>query len=179
MSTNADDVLLGTTGAPVVKFPQENPGTIAKGTVLSKDVRQARDMDNKIKTFDDGSPKLEVIIVLQTDERDSSIENDDGKRRLIAGFEMQKAIGDAMRDADVRTLEKGGLLAVQHTHNEPPTKNGYSPTKKFRAQYQPPDPGGAANDLLTGASDAPAETPATSPAPAAAQPAPQPVGSLL
>lgn len=152
-TTDADRELLGTNNAKVIKFPVTSPGTIAKGKVISKEVRQARDIDGTPKTFDDGTAKKDVVITIQTDLRDPEIEDDDGTRRIIAGYEIQKAIGQAMRDAGVQTLAEGGLLAVQHTHNEPATKNGRSDTKKFRAQFQPPAPGEAANDLLNSASE--------------------------
>lgn len=183
--SNADDVLLGNDSSPVVKFPVDSPGTVAKGIVRNKQVRQARDINGTPKTFDDGSPMNDVVITIQTDDRDPSIEDDDGTRRLIAGYEMQRAIGQAMRDAGVKSLDEGGMLAVQHTHNEPPTKNGFSPRKKFRAQFQPPAAGGAANDLLAGAAGSSATAPDQQPAPvqppqqSQSTPAAQPAGSLL
>lgn len=175
MSTNADDVLLGTTGAPVVKFPVDSPGTLVKGTVISKEVRQARDLDGTPKTFDDGQPKLDVVITIQTELRDSSIDDDDGTRRIIAGYEMQKAIGTAMRNANVKTLDRGGMLAVKHTHNEAATKNGRSPTKKFAAEYKAPEPGDAANSLLGDAAGPSEPEPQSTVSDGQAEPA----GSLL
>lgn len=185
--SDVSSVLLGTNNSPVLKFPQGSAPITHKGSIIASQVRQATDINQVPKTFDDGSPKLEVVITLATDLRDPGIEEDNGHRRLIAGFEMQKAIGQAMREAGCKTLDNGGELAVQYTGDRAPERNGFSPTKLFRAQYRPPAAGAGVNDLL-GGSSADIGAPSSSPQPQAqppaqqqpvSQPTAEPAGSLL
>lgn len=150
MSIDPNDFLLGGGGAPAAKFP--TIGTVIKGTVLNSEVAQQIDFaTQKPKFYDDGNPAMQVVITVQTDDRDPSIENDDGKRRLFVRGQMREALGDALRGTGAK-LEKGGTLAVQYVADKPSNKG--NPAKQYRAQYAPPSQLAAANDALL---DAPQE----------------------
>jgi hypothetical protein len=164
--TDVNALLLGSNGSPVLKFPQGSAPIAYKGTIVASQARQATDIKGTPKTFDSGDPMLEVVVTLNTDLRDNGPE-DDGQRRLIAGFEMQKAIGQAMRDADVKELENGGLLAVEYYADQASDKPGYNPRKLYRAEYRPPTSTAGVNSLLGAAAEVPA------------QPAAQPASGLL
>lgn len=146
---DANSLLSG--GSPVAKFPEI--GTVVRGTVIDATTSQQTDIENKPKYFDNGDPMMQVVVTLQTDERDPEISEDDGTRRLFVKGQMLNAVRTALRTAGAK-LETGGRLAVQYTADKPSERRGYSPTKIYVAQYQPPKPGtAAANDLLgTGSS---------------------------
>lgn len=134
MNDDGMDLLLG--GAPAAKFPEV--GTIVKGKVLAQKKRQARDIDGNLKVWDDGSPIEEIVFTLQTEDRDESIEDDDGARRLFAGGQMLKAIGAAVRKAHWSKPLVGGMLAIKYREDGVPPRKGYSAPKLYVAIFEPP-----------------------------------------
>ena len=154
-TTDANDFLLSG-GVPAAKFP--TIGTLVKGTIEGSEVTQQTDFTSGAKKFfDNGDPMMQVVITLQTDERDPQVADDDGLRKLYVKGQMQAAVREALRQAGAR-LERGGTLAVQYVEDKPSEKRGLNPAKQYRAQYQPPTIG-AANDLLGGGQPAPAPSP--------------------
>ncbi len=135
MSDDGMDLLLG--GSPAAKFPEV--GTIVKGKVLGQKKRQARDIDGNLKVWDtDGSPIEEIVFTLQTEDRDPTLEDDDGARRLFAGGQMLKAIGMAVRKAHWSKPLVGGVLAVKYKEDGVSKRSGYSPPKVYVAMFEPP-----------------------------------------
>jgi hypothetical protein len=133
MPTDPNDWLLSG-GAPSVKFPQI--GAHVVGTVVSAEITQQRDLEGNPKTYDDGNPMEQLVVTLQTDERDASIDNDDGKRRLFVKGQMKAAVADAVRKSG-SSLQPGGKLAVKYIGDKAPEKRGFSPAKQYQAAYQP------------------------------------------
>lgn len=166
--TDALDSLMST-GAPSAKFP--TVGTIVKGEIVRVDEQQQQDYKTgALKTWDDGSPMMQHVITLRTDERDPEVPNDDGERRVFAKGLMQKAITQAIRDSGAnKTQIIGGILAVQYSGDGEPSKPGFNPPKLYVAQFQPAQLGGAANLITEPVTPAPAQ--AAAPAPQPAQPA--------
>lgn len=162
-------------GGATLKFHEL--GTTHQGRIISATTQQARDFQtNKPKFYDDNKPIMQLVVTLQTEERDADAP--DGVRRLFCNRRMLTAVQEACRAAGVTGIDVGGTLAVQYYANGEP-ENGLTPPKLFRAQYIPPAAGmGAANDLITGQA---APTPAAAPAQQAfatggvvQRPAPQP-----
>ena len=103
-------------------------------------------------TWDDGQPKMQLVVKLQTEQRDADDPEDDGIRSLYisGGFKRastQKAIADAVRAAKAKGLEVGGTLAVKFTGEEPSSVRGFNPAKLYAARYEPPTQK-AADDFL-------------------------------
>jgi hypothetical protein len=101
------------------------------GQIVAKRMGVQRDMDGKQKNWDDGTPRQQVIVTLQTNERTSA--DDDGKRDLYIKSGLVAAVREAIRDAGVGDLEIGGWLYVAWTADKPTTKG--NPQKLFKAQY--------------------------------------------
>lgn len=103
-------------------------------------MQQQRDMQtNEPKVWQDGSPMMQLVVTLQTDERDNNTEQeDDGRRRVYIKFNMKNAVADAVRKAGAKALEVGGKLTVTHTSVGKPTSKGFSPPKFYSAVYVPP-----------------------------------------
>ena len=137
MSIDPNDLLFGE-GAPSAKFP--TIGASVRGVIDRIDTSQQRDLDGKPKTYEDGNPAMQVVITLQTDERDPEIANDEGRRNLYAKGQMRGAIRDAILAAGQQRIEVGATLAVRYEADEPSTKRGYNAKKIYRAQYQAPAP---------------------------------------
>lgn len=145
---DADDLLLNAarSGAPAAQFP--SIGYVLDGTVTQRPRKaEQRDVDGKVKTFEDGTVRMQVLIEVQTSLRNPDVADDDGLRTIWCKWEIQKAVSQALIDAGVKRLEIGGRLQVGRTQDEPPAKKGYKPTQKFVAKYTPP--ASAADDVFT------------------------------
>ncbi|MEU6647831.1 hypothetical protein ABZ863_35685, partial [Saccharomonospora sp. NPDC046836] len=96
---DANDFLMGGGGAPSASFP--TPGTIVGGTITeTPTVQQQKDIKTGDPLFwSDGNPRMQMIVTVQTDDRDPAIEDDDGKRRIFVKGQMKNAIQDAVRTA--------------------------------------------------------------------------------
>lgn len=158
MSIDPNDLLLGG-GIPAAKFPEI--GTLVRGTVVRSEASQMTDFaTGKPKSWEDGKPMMQVVITLQTDERDPAVSDDNGQRKLYIpiGKQIHRALSDALRAAGAK-LEVGGTLAVKYVADKPSETKGFNPAKQYQAQYQPPSDT-AANDLL--GAEAPTGVPAES-----------------
>ncbi|RUP66744.1 hypothetical protein SSPNP10_15895 [Streptomyces sp. NP10] len=162
---SADDFLMGGGGAPSAKFP--TPGTTLSGRITERPtVEQQRDIkDGSKKFWSDGNPMMQLVVTVQTDERDPQLEEDDGRRRLFVKGQLKNAIADAVRAAGARGLEVGGSLNVTYTHDGTATQRGFSPPKQYTAQYvaaaanalHTPDPGTAPQQQYAAPAAAPAQ----------------------
>lgn len=136
-----DAILASASGPPALKFP--DIGTTHKGRVLAKEARQQTDFSTgKAKFWDDGKPMMEVVVTLDLGGEEEG--------RLFLRGQLLKAVREALRESGAQTLEVGGTLAVQFTHEEPSQTRGFNPSKHYRAQYQPPA-AAKADDLLAAA----------------------------
>lgn len=134
--SDASALIMGS-GAPSATF--HTPGTEHKGVITNLETMQVRNFKTKLpETWDDGNPKMQAVITLQTDERDPQIENDDGVRKLyVSSKGMREAIAGAVRKAGAREVTVGGKLAVTFTR-EGESENGLNPPKVYAAAYKPP-----------------------------------------
>jgi hypothetical protein len=143
-------------GAKSAKFPEI--GTVVKGTITTPPTlsQQTDFTTGALKTWDDGKPMMQLVITLQTDERDPETPDDDGLRSLYVKGAMQAAVKDAIRKAGAKGLEVGGTIAVKYTGDGVAKQRGMNPPKQFAAQYQAPA-AKAVDDFLA---DEPAAAPA-------------------
>jgi|SRR5690625_3474034 len=173
--TNATDFLLGGAGKSA-KF--EAIGDSISGTITaSPEVRQQTDLaTGKPKTWDDGHPIYQLVVSLQTTQRDPDDPDDDGVRNLYvkgskkAGSKsLHDAVAQAVRSSGARGLEIGGTLTVKFVGERAPETRGFNPAKQYEATYTPPS-----NAAFLGTDDA---APAPAEQPAASAPAPDAVAT--
>ncbi|UVD40925.1 hypothetical protein [Mycobacterium phage Kashi_VT1] len=142
MSNDSYD-FLGGGGVPSGKFG--SPGDTVGG-VIAVEPEQRQQTDYKtgdLLTWKDGSPRMQLVVTVQTDLRDPEIEDDDGKRRLFVKGEMRKAVQKAVIAAGARGLDVGGELHVTYT-GDGDKKGNLDPPKLYSATYKKPAPGAAA-----------------------------------
>ncbi|WP_309049271.1 hypothetical protein [Streptomyces sp.] len=171
---DANSFLMGGGGAPTAKFP--TPGTVVGGRITEPPkVEQQRDIQSgEQKFWGNGDPMMQLVVTVQTDQRDPAIEDDDGRRRIFVKGQMKNAVSDAVRQAGARGLEVGGTLHVRYTHDGEQKNRGFSPPKQYAAKYVPAAqaelaaPAGAA---AAAAPSAPTAAPAGDPWATAATPA--------
>lgn len=145
----ANSFLMGAESVPTASFLTK--GTEHEGEILELAMRQQLDIDTRKPLFwDNGDPKMQLVITVQTDERDNEIEDDDGRRRLYVKYKMRDAISDAVREADCVEdgLQVGGWLRVKWVKSEKAQNRAKSGAKLYEAEYEPPDPSAAANAYL-------------------------------
>lgn len=128
-------------GGRSAKF--ERVGDSITGTVATPPtLRQQTDIQTgKPVSWDNGDPKMVLVVQLQTSQRDDA--DDDGLRNLYlaGGFKratLQKAVADAVRSSRSTGLDVGGTLTVQFTGEEPSDTKGFHPAKLYAAKYAPP-----------------------------------------
>lgn len=127
------DGLLGTS-VPSVRFPEV--GTTVEGTILDMTTATQRNPQGVVQTWDDGSPRKQAILTLQTDEHVD--EEDDGRRRLfVKGATMPKAFREAVRAARVPGPRPGGRVRVTYA-SDGEARSGLNPPKVFEVSYTPP-----------------------------------------
>lgn len=143
MTQDANDFLFAG-GAKSAKL--DNVGDFITGRIVSAEVRQQTDLvTGAPKTFENGDPMNQLVIVLQTDLRDG--DDDDGQRALYAkggrfevasgkGVALKDAIADAIRAKGGKGLDIGSTLTVQHT-GLGVARRGQSAPKLYLAKWEP------------------------------------------
>lgn len=133
---DGNDLLMGS-GYPAAKFP--TPGTTVAGVVVGQP-RSQQQLDyatKKPEFWDDGRPKMQVVVNLRTDLRDPSVPHDDGMRSLyIKGKNLTQAVRHAVRSSGCSKLDSGGRLEITYTGDGVAT-NG-KPPKEYAATYRAP-----------------------------------------
>ncbi|WP_185711383.1 hypothetical protein [Arachnia propionica] len=166
-------------------FPFNNHGDSVTGRVISLEELQQTDLQTgEPKTFDNGQPMMMYRVELQTELRDSDL--DDGVRSVyLRGSRKPEsqsslaAVLQAVLQATGRAaLTVGGTLTLTYVGDGQAKNRGFSAPKLYRASYQPPTVNLDAQQAAPAAAvAAPAAAPAASPwatpapAPAAQQPA--------
>lgn len=152
MSTPSPDQFLMGGGVPSAKFERINDSVV--GTITDQEVRQQTDLDtNKPLFWDDGRPRMQLVVTLQTDLRDDG--DDDGLRRLyVKGKSLTDAVREAVRLAGARGLETGGRLKVAYVGDGVPSKKGFTAPKLYLAEYARPSQQ-AATEFLNGGGQQP------------------------
>lgn len=175
----ADDVTAFLTGGGAKSAKFENVGDAVLGTIIAAKTAQQTDPATGMpKTWDNGDPMMQLIITLQTEEREGG--DDDGKRNLyVKGSKKDPltsagALVAALRSAGASTIDVGGRLGVQFIGRGTPTKVGLSAPKHYAMRYVAPEANAVAGFLAdTTAPAAPAQPAPQAPAP---QPAAAPAG---
>lgn len=134
MTNDANDFLMSG-GVQAATF--KRVGDWVEGIIAQQpQVRQQRDPATKqLKTWPDGSPAMQIHVVLQTEQRDDP--EDDGLRAIYIRGDMQRAVREAVRSAGADGLLVGGKLRVKHTALGE-AKGGLNPPKLYEAKYRPP-----------------------------------------
>lgn len=165
---NASESFLAGGGPPSAKFGAI--GDTVSGTIVSEPtVEQRKHIETgEPLTWKDGNPQLQMVVSLQTQLRDPSIEDDDGIRRLFVKGKLRGAVQESVIASGRKGLDVGGTLSVTYYADGEKTNPAFNAPKLFRAQYTPPSASEQAAQFLGTSADAPAAVP---PAQLAAAPA--------
>ena len=159
------------------------PGDTITGAVVSVDYKQVNDFNTgEPAYFPSGDPKMQFVIVIQTDQRDD--EDDDGRRTIYipAWGSKKQALVDAMRAEGMRKASEafatGNIFTatfVEELQKQNPQTRARYREKVYTYRIQRGSLAAADRDVDPWATtqQAPA-APAPTPAPAPQAPAPTP-----
>lgn len=127
-------------------FAFEKIDDIVTGEVVAAELKQQTDVETGERlTWNDGSPRMQLVITLQTDLRVG--DDDDGIRMIYAkggkhdvasgeGTSMKDAIAKAVRDAGANGIEPGDQLAVAFTGLGVKKNRAYNAPKLYTASFR-------------------------------------------
>ncbi|ASR85665.1 hypothetical protein SEA_AMGINE_64 [Mycobacterium phage Amgine] len=128
---------LGGGGPASAKF-KSHGDTVGGVITVEPEQRQQTDLNtNEPLLWKDGSPRMQLVVTVQTDLSDPEVEDDDGQRRLFVKGEMRKAVQKAVIAAGARGLDVGGELHVTYT-GDGEKKGNLTPPKLYSATYTKP-----------------------------------------
>jgi len=136
---DANQLLMGG-GVPSAKFTV--PGDYVSGVITAEpEAVQQRDyVTGEPLTWEDGTPRMQIKVILDTGEIDPMIEDDDGCRAVYLKRNLLNAVRAAVRKAGAGKagLKPGGHLTITYTANGELVKRGFNPPKLYSAVYEPP-----------------------------------------
>lgn len=122
-------------------------------TVVSVEIQQSTDVAGNPKTWDDGKPKMEVVVGLQVPEDQikgkydfdqeewEEVEDDDFVRYIFCSGGMFTAARKAHKAAKTRNFVVGGTVkSLKHTMTHKPSQVGWKGAKVYEMVYAPPAP---------------------------------------
>jgi hypothetical protein len=135
---------------PAAKFV--DIGDKVSGRIVAVRREQQRSFESNLpEVWANGDPKLQTVIVLETPDGEVTLYARGGKTTPAVGEgqALEVAIVAAVVAAKRNTIDPGAELAVQHTGLSKPAREGYKPTKLFKASYRPAVDNVAVDDLFT------------------------------
>jgi hypothetical protein len=162
---DANDLLMSG-GVKAAKF--DTLGETVLGTITDQPraSQMTKYQSDELDYWPSGDPKMQIVVTLQTDQRDPANAQDDGRRRLFIVPRMMQPVREAVLRSGAKGLAIGGRLAVRWVSG---TGQGEGNAKQYAAEYAPPavDPGGLLGGQANATPAAPAPAPAAAPAPQA------------
>jgi len=137
----------------------EEIGDEVHGEVIAAEMRQANDLDTgKPGFWDNGDKKMNALITIQTDQRDPSIDGDDGVRTVYVkwwgpnkiALQQEIRTKTAHLPEEEQDIMRGGKFSARLADKIPPQTRGFSPTKVLEFHYTPPATGGLGAAAING-----------------------------
>ena len=95
----------------------EHPGTTYTGVITDVTMRQSRKYEStELDAWDDGTPKMQVVLTIATDYRDQAQQDDDGTRMISINLwsGQKKALVAACKAAGVTEPQAGQRFTATH-----------------------------------------------------------------
>jgi hypothetical protein len=124
--------LLSSKSVPSVSFKDAKVGDSFTGTITNLETAQVRNYDSGEPEFwDDGKPKLQIVVTLDTDYIDPELEGDDGTRKVYLAGQKLTAAKQAMKEAGIQKLEKGFKFTISYVGTKPSSNKKYNDVKLY------------------------------------------------
>jgi hypothetical protein len=143
--------LLGSKSVPSLSFKDVEVGTKFEGVITDLRTVQVRNYDdpNKLEYWDDGKPKLQIEVTLATEYIDSSLDEDDGTRRVYLFGQKLQAAKAEMKAKGIEKLEKGFKFAIEFVGTKPSSNKRYNDVKLYAIEVTPSKSNPAVDALLS------------------------------
>lgn len=139
-SGSLDDLVAGR-GAKSFFDANSQPGASVSGVIDLIEKTQYRDYNTRQPGYwNDGKPMEQIHVILQTQLRDPSVDDDDGRRSVwIKGWGVQLgAFRAGMRLAGMQHApRKGDRMTATFTGFDPKSKNPQNPAKLYEYVFEP------------------------------------------
>lgn len=161
-------------------FPFKVVGDYVQGSIVDMEEIQQTDITTqKLAFWDDGSPKMQYRVTLQTNLADPANVDDKGMRSVYLNGSRKQgcqsslaAVLDVVREVTGSTaIATGAMLTLQFIGTRPAAQRGLNDAKLYTAQYVAP--------AMNIGSSAPAAAPALPVPPPLPVPAPAPVQPII
>ena len=156
--------LLSSKSVPSVSFKDAKVGDSYTGVITNLETAQVRNYDSGEPEFwDDGKPKLQIVVTLDTDYIDPELEGDDGTRKVYLAGQKLTAAKQAMKEAGIQKLEKGFKFTISYVGTKPSSNKKYNDVKLYGIAIVPSKSNVDVDALLAdtvGATPVKAEAPA-------------------
>jgi hypothetical protein len=126
-------------------FPFDNHGDSVTGKILNMEEIQQTDLDTGKPAFwDDGKPKMQFRVTLQTELSDDV--DDDGQRTIYlrgsrkpeAKSTLSAVLAAVKATTGATALDVGGVLTLTYVSDGVAKQRGYNAPKQYSATYRPP-----------------------------------------
>lgn len=139
-SGSLDDLVVGRSAKSFFNGNSQ-PGATVSGIIDLIEKTQYRDYNTKQPGYwNDGKPMEQIHIILQTQLRDPSVDDDDGRRSIwIKGWGVQlNAFRTGMRLAGIQHApRKGDRMTATFVGADPKSKNPQNPAKLYEFVFEP------------------------------------------
>lgn len=137
--------------ATSAKFPKVGARVGGRVTENAREVQQ-RDFDSgELLFWDDGKPRMQLVVTVATDGADPADPDDDGERAIYIKGQMLQATRVACKKAKKFAIEEGDFFAVTFVEEEPlPKGKKGHPKKVYEVEFTP---AAAGSGLLSGNRD--------------------------
>lgn len=148
MASLKDKIAATGSGARTAKLSEKGDKVI--GVVESATIRQSRDGDGNPDFWDDGNPKEQVVVIVQTDldeGEDDEGRPDDGRRAIyIKTWGNQwRALNKAVKEAETDDVYAGTTFGAKVIGLGEKLKKAWKPEKLFAFKVEAPKVSSGAN----------------------------------
>lgn len=146
---SVDDLLQGG-GSPSLSFKDAKVGDSFTGVITATRAVQVRNYEDptKLEFWDDGKPKMQIEVTLDTDYRDASIDDDNGERRVFLFGQKLTALKDALKAKGLTKLEIGGKFTISLAGTKPAKNPRYNDVKLYGIDVVAPTSNSAVDALI-------------------------------
>jgi hypothetical protein len=143
--------LLSIKSVPSISFKDAKVGDAYTGVITELETAQVRNYDSGEPEFwDDGKPKLQIVVTLATDYLDPSVDEDDGTRKVYLFGQKLAAARTAMKEAGIQKLEKGFKFTISYAGTKPSSNKKYNDVKLYAINIVPSKSNADVDALLVG-----------------------------
>lgn len=124
--------LLTSQSIPSISFKDAKIGESFTGTITNLETAQVRNYETGDPEFwEDGKPKLQIVVTLATDYIDPTLESDDGSRKVYLFGQKLAAARQAMKDSGFTKLELGTKFTITFSGEKPSSNKKYNNIKVY------------------------------------------------